>query len=158
MVSSIYIETSIISYLASKPSRDIIVSAHQQITHTWWDSRKDLFQLFISELVAREVGLGDPEAASRRLFYLEGVPSVILKEEAYSLAEKLITNGSVPQSAFADALHISVATVHGLDFLMTWNCRHIANAEIKGLIGKICRSNGYEPPVICTPEELMGGE
>ena len=94
MISSIYIETSIISYLASKPSRDIIVSAHQQITHKWWDSRKDLFKLFISELVAREAGLGDPEAASKRLFYLEGIPSVILKEEAYSLAEKFILNGA----------------------------------------------------------------
>ena len=157
MRQSVYIETSIVSYLASKPSRDIIVAAHQQITQNWWDSRKDQFNLFISELVLREAGSGDPEASSQRLSYLEGIPSIIMKEEAYTLAENLIINGTIPQGAFADALHIAVSTVHGMEFLLTWNCKHIANAEMKGRIEKACRSHGFEPPILCTPEELMGG-
>jgi hypothetical protein len=153
-----YVETSIVSYLTARPSRDLITAAHQQITHDWWLHRKKCFTLYASQLVLTEAGQGDNEAASRRLQALEEIELLALKAEAADLADALIRGNTVPQKAEEDALHIAITTIYGLDYLLTWNCKHIANAEMQKRIKNICINEGYEMPTICTPEELMGGE
>jgi predicted nucleic acid-binding protein len=155
--SSVYVETSVISYLAAWPSRDVIVFGHQQTTHEWWASHRARFALHVSALVLREASGGDPQAVADRLSVVQGIPSLEIKPEAVALAQLLITEGSLPQKATADALHIAIAATHNINYLVTWNCRHIANAEMRPLIERVCRSRGYNPPALCTPEELMGG-
>ena len=154
MDGTVYIETSVISYLAAWPSRDVVVFGHQQTTHEWWASHKSRFTLFISALVLREANGGDPQAALERLAVVRGIPSVDIKPEAVTLAQALLSSGSLPRKAAADALHIAIATTHHIDYLLTWNCRHIANAEIRPLIDLICRERGFVPPLIC---RLVGG-
>ena len=156
MNQTIYIETTIVSYLTARPSRDLIVAAHQQITLEWWETRRNSFDVFISELVIREAGSGDKKAAQRRLAALKDVPLIELNEEILALANTLVTEGPIPENSKEDALHIALATVHGLDYILTWNCRHIANAEMRIGVSDICISQGYQTPIICTPEELMG--
>lgn len=156
MKSKVYLETTIISYLAARPSRDLIVAAHQQLTEDWWESRRHHYDLFVSELVIREAGIGDKGAAQKRIATLESITVLKLAEDALYLAMELLRRGLMPERATEDALHIASAAVHGMDFLLTWNCRHIANAEIRAGVTSICFTRGYEAPVICTPEELMG--
>jgi predicted nucleic acid-binding protein len=154
----VYLETSLISYLAAWPSRDLIVAAHQEITHRWWRTRRSRFELYTSRIVIEEAGAGDKDAAQRRLAYLKSLPVLELNREAKDLAEAFVSKGVLPQTSVEDALHVAVATVHGIDFLLTWNCRHIANAEMTKPVTAICHSRGYDAPHICTPEELMGEE
>jgi hypothetical protein len=154
MKPTVYIETSVVSYLTSRPSRDLVLAAHQQLTREWWEKRSR-FDLFISELVLQEMRLGDPEAAARRLEVVQGIDVVAQSDEATELARNFIQQGPIPEKALADALHISLAVLSGIGYLLTWNCTHIANATIRGRIEKICRNAGYDPPIICTPEELM---
>lgn len=156
MKPRIYIETTIVSYLTARPSRDLIIAAHQQLTQEWWQSRRGQFDLFVSQLVLQESSAGDEQAASERLTVLEQLPILELTQECLELAQELVNRKAVPQKAELDALHISLATVHGIDYLLTWNCKHIANAEMQPAISASCLSRGYEPPIICTPEELMG--
>ncbi|MCL0065682.1 type II toxin-antitoxin system VapC family toxin [Dehalococcoidia bacterium] len=156
MKPKVYVETSVVSYLTGWPSRDLIVAAHQQITREWWQSRTR-FDLYVSQIVIREAAGGDPEAAALRLKVLEGVQVLQLSSEVRSLAKQLMTEGPLPRKTELDALHIGSAVVNGMDYLLTWNCTHIANAAIRHMIEAVCRSMGYEPPVICTPEELMEG-
>ncbi|MFH1114391.1 MAG: type II toxin-antitoxin system VapC family toxin [Pseudomonadota bacterium] len=156
MTSKVYLETTIVSYLTARRSRDLIVAAHQQITEDWWENRRENFDPYISELVIREAGAGNKEAAHRRLEALKDIPLLELTEETFHLAMGLVEKGPIPEGAREDALHIALATVHGMDFLLTWNCRHIANAEMRAGVTAICVARGYEAPVICTPEELMG--
>jgi hypothetical protein len=151
----VYIETTIVSYLAARPSRDLITAAHQQVTQEWWDNRRDDFDLFVSQLVIREAGAGDELAVQRRLQTLEDLPLLQLTEQASALARTLIDESALPPQAVGDALHIAVATVHGMDYLLTWNLKHPANATVRNAITITCRAHGYEPPVICTPEELL---
>jgi hypothetical protein len=155
MKPRVYVETSVISYLTSRPSRDLIVAANQQITRDWWETRRAEFELLISQLVVQEAGVGDEDAASGRLQAIDEIPLLELDRRALALAETLVRNGPIPQEAVEDALHIAVATVNGLEYLLTWNFRHIANATTRHEIERICRSQGYEPPVICTPQELL---
>ena len=154
MKPKVYVETTVVSYLTGSPSRDLVVAAHQQITTEWWKSRKR-FDLYVSQIVIQEAGGGDQEAAASRLKILEGINILELTPEARDLARKLLTQGPIPQKAAVDALHIATAVANGMDFLVTWNCTHIANAAMRIMIEAVCRSLGYEPPVICTPEELM---
>ena len=156
MKSRLYVETTIPSYLTSWPSRDLVVAGHQQITREWWATRRDDFQLFISQLVVDEAGAGDPVAARKRLKVLEGLPLLDITPEVAEVASSILASGKVPRKAATDAAHIAIAAVHGMDFLVTWNCVHIANAVIAKSLVSICREHGYECPVICTPEELMG--
>lgn len=156
MPSGIYIETSIISYLAARPSKDFLVAAHQSITATWWTTRREHFDLYCSQLVINECSAGDPDAARKRLDRLTDIAVLELTEDCLRLAKVMTTTGPVPKNAFEDALHISIATLHGLEYLLTWNCKHIANAEIRPHLERICRAHGFEAPIICTPEELMG--
>src|SRR5262245_55107615 len=157
MKPRVYLETTIPSYLTAWPSRDLVRAAHQQITREWWESRQD-YELFVSQLVIRECQAGDREAATARLEALEGLPLLEQGVEAESLARALLDGVPLPVRATADALHIATAAVHGMDYLLTWNCTHIANAALRGRIGSVCRDAGFEPPAICTPEELPGGE
>lgn len=156
MTQTIYIETTVISYLTARQSRDLIVAAHQQITQEWWDTRRNFFNLFISELVIREAGSGDKTAAQRRLVAANEIPLLELNEEILTLASNLVVEKAIPENAKEDALHIALATVHGMDYILTWNCRHIANAELRTAVSNICVTHGYQSPIICTPEELMG--
>lgn len=154
MSSKVYLETTIVSYLTARPSRDLVRAAHQEITREWWSSRST-FDLYVSQLVLDEAASGDPGAAARRLEALNDVPLVELTDEASSLARSLVRGAALPTKAAADALHIGIAAAHGMDYLLTWNCTHIANATMRGKIESICRAEGFEPPVICTPLELM---
>jgi predicted nucleic acid-binding protein len=154
-MSSVYLETSVISYLTARPSRDIVVAGHQQTTRDWWQTRRNSFDVYVSELVLREARGGNPQAAAERLAILQTLELVEVSPEALTLANQLVTEAAIPQKAIADALHVATAVTSGIDFLLTWNCKHIANATMRGKIERICRTNGYEPSIICTPEELM---
>ncbi len=155
MKPKVYLETTIISYFAARSSRDIITAAHQQITQEWWEGRRGNFDVYISQIVLQEVNEGDKDAIQRRMEMIESVPEIEVNPEAVSLAQALVSDGVVPEKAAADALHIAIATVQGMDYLLTWNLKHLANAVIRNTIADACRQRGYEPPVICTPEELM---
>ena len=150
----VYVETSVISYLTSRPSRDIVVAGHQRVTQDWWDSQRERFQLVASELVLEEAGAGDADAAAARLKVLGGLEILEVSEGAVALASELIEPGPLPKKAVEDALHISISVTNGVEYLLTWNCTHLANAAMRAAIEKICRGNGYEPSIICTPEEL----
>jgi hypothetical protein len=151
----VYVETSIISYLVSRPSSDVRVAASQLITREWWEERSHRFDLFISEFVLTEAALGDSEAARSRLDALASIPLLAATEPIRQLGAALMTEGPIPTVAEIDAYHIAMAAVNGMDYLLTWNCTHIANASMRSKIEDVCRSKGYEPPTICTPQELM---
>jgi predicted nucleic acid-binding protein len=150
----IYIETTVVSYLTARPSRDLIVAAHQQVTSMWWSRFRDEFDCYVSELVIQEASAGDTEAAAHRLETIRGIPSLGLSEDVLHLAEDLVAQGAIPRGAAEDALHVAVAAMNGMDYLVTWNCRHIANARMRIEIAEVCLAAGCEAPVICTPEEL----
>lgn len=156
MEKRLYLETTIPSYLTARPSRDLIVAAHQQITLTWWENRKNDFFIFISQFVVDEAEGGDPEAARRRLEFISEFVFLDITEEVTELASAILKAGVIPGESATDAAHIAIAAVHNMDFLMTWNCAHIANAEIGIAIKSVCESHGFRCPVICTPEELLG--
>lgn len=151
----VYVETSVISYLTARPSRDIIVIANQQATQEWWNGRSGQFDLFASQLVVQEAEYGDAEAISRRQETLSRCTLLDITQDAVALAERLIEQGAINKKAVEDALHVAVAAVNGMDYLITWNFKHIANAAIRVNIELTCRLHGYEPPVICSPLELM---
>ena len=153
MKPRLYIETSIVSYLTAFPSRDLIRAAHQQVTRDWWATRAE-FDLYFSEFVIDEASAGDPEAAAQRLVALREATLLTTTPDASALATELVRVGDLPQKALIDSFHIAVAAVHGMDYLLSWNCRHIANAVMRGRIEATCRSRGIEPPIICTPVEF----
>ena len=156
MGKRVYIETSVISYLVARPSRNILTAAWQQVTHEWWEKQRSRFELFTSELVLAEAGQGDPEAAQRRREMLRDIPDLDVTDGVVALAKRLVDEGALPRQATDDAIHIAVAAVHGVDYLLTWNCRHLDNAERKPLVRNVCAICGYRCPEICTPLELMG--
>ena len=156
MKKTIYIETSIISYLTARPSDNLLAAACQKITIDWWNTQRDRFELYASEIVLEEAAQGDSQAAQRRLKELEGISLLSVTDSAIALSGKFLDEGPLPQKALGDALHIAVSAVHAMDYLLTWNCRHLANAQIIRRVSVICNSRGYNMPVICTPEELMG--
>ncbi len=149
-----YLETTIVSYLAATPSRDIVIAGHQQVTREWWE-RRNRFELFVSQAVVDEATRGDTAVAARRTALLSGIPVLELGPEVYELANRLLLVRAVPAKAMIDAIHIAVAVVNRVDYLLTWNCTHIANAAIRGKIEQACRAVGLQAPAICTPEELM---
>ena len=155
---AVYLETSVIGYATSRPSRDLIVAGRQQITREWFALRAEAYELFVSQLVVREASAGDEEAARVRAGFVRKIARLGITDAAGELAAKLVETGAVPRKAAEDALHIAVAAVHGVEYLLTWNCRHIANATMRQAIEGACRGAGYEPPVICTPEELMNDD
>ena len=155
MKRSVYIETSIPSYLTARPSRDVRAVAWQQITSEWWDTARQNYELFTSALVIKEASAGNQAAAERRLSVLGDIPKLDVNDQAEKLAELLIIDGGVPASSRTDALHVAVAAVHRIDYLLTWNCRHMSNAVKRPIIRSICLNAGYVCPEICTPTELL---
>lgn len=155
MKPKVYIETSIISYLTARPSRDLIVAANQQMTDEWWNIRRPDFDLYISEMVEVEAERGDAKAAAKRLEVVRQLDMLELTDVVQQLAERLLEKRLIPQKAARDAIHIAVAAVHGMDYLLTWNCAHLANAAIRRRIERFLQEQGYESPIICTPQELQ---
>lgn len=153
----IYVETSVISYLTARPSKTIVGAAHQQITLAWWELRHR-YELFVSESVLRECSAGDHDAAQKRLAIVSNVPLLTITEQAVDIAEALVKEKIVPTKAAEDALHIAIATINRVDYLLTWNCKHIANPEIQRNIAAHLERIGLFLPFICTPEELLGDD
>jgi len=151
----VYLETSVISYLAARPSRDLLVLAKQHITTMWWDKTLPKVQAYVSAFVMEEIQRGDSNAAAERMRFCESIPLLDKTEEIESLADSYLSVVGIPDRAKLDAYHIACATIYQMDFLLTWNCTHIANAFIRRKIEKINADQGFETPVICTPEELL---
>ena len=157
MKRTLYLESTIPSYLVGSPSRDLLTAAHQQVTGEWWRVRRIEFDLYVSQFILDEIGRGDAELAKKRLNAVKGIPLLDITDDVLDLASGLVALKIIPKRAGTDAAHIALAAVHGVDFLLTWNCKHIANAAIVRDIEAVCRMRGFSCPVICTPEELMGG-
>ena len=155
MRQKVYIETTVISYLTSRPSKDPIIAGRQVLTREWWNNRRPLFDMVVSELVFQEAEAGDKEAAKRRVDQIADIVSLEISDEAILLAEALVREGPVPEEYGEDALHIAICAVNGIDFLVTWNCKHLANAVHRHQIETVTETYGYLCPVICTPAELM---
>ena len=156
MKPKVYVETSVISYLASKQSRDVVIAGRQAVTQEWWEMHRNRFNLYMSELVEEEMEKGDPEAAARRTEKVSGVNSLGITEEAEQLAQLLLDEKAVPVGSEEDALHIAAASAHGMDFLLTWNFKHINNVQKRAAIVAVGESCGFDCPILCSPEELGG--
>jgi predicted nucleic acid-binding protein len=155
---TVYVETSVISYLVARPSLSSVrVAANQETTREWWQTRGERFDLYVSAVVVGEAQRGDPAIASARVEVVHRLRLAQVTLEALDLAEALIVGAGVPRKANEDALHIAIAAANGLDYLLTWNCTHIANAVTIPRVNSICRAQGFEPPLIYTPQELMEG-
>lgn len=151
----LYVETTIPSYLTARRSRDLRLAAHQEVTEEWWNDHRGEYDLYISDLVLDEAGEGDPEFAASRLASLAGIQSLDVTEEVDELAGRLLAGGLIPAKAAQDAFHVAVSAVHGMDFLLTWNCTHINNVTIIRRMERICAEAGFTCPVICSPDELL---
>jgi len=156
-MKSVYIETSVVSYLTGRPSRDLLITACQQATREWWQTRRCHYELFTSQLVVTEAAAGDPEMSKKRIDHLKDIPELQITTEVRDLAKALVEHGAMPHKAEADALHVAVAAVHQVDLLLTWNCRHIDNPATKPLARSVCIHAGYSCPEICTPIEILEG-
>ncbi len=154
MAESVYIESSVISYLVARPNRDVVVTARQAITETWWRERRVEYELYISTLVMQEIERGDVEASKKRLNAVRDIPLLATSPEAQNLAEHLVVEGAIPVNHEEDALHIGIAAAAGVDFLLTWNFKHINNAHTKVAITTVVESYGFVCPILCSPEEL----
>lgn len=155
MTQTVYIETSCVGYLTVRPSNNLIVMANMEITRKWWEERRENFSLYISQVVWDEASQGDSEMVKKRLEIIQDIPLLNITETARELGIQFLTRSNLPAKASDDAIHIAVATVHQLDYMLTWNCKHIANAQIQRKLAEICSDFGYQLPVVCTPYELM---
>ena len=155
MKPTVYIETSIIGYLAMRGSSLLRVAADQQVSRDWWDNHRHEYDLFASLYVLDECSGGDPMAAQERLVYMEGISILRTSGEVGLFAKSLLAGVPLPSKAGVDALHIAIATMNRIEYLLTWNCKHIANLSLRPRIERICREWGLEPPVICTPRDLL---
>ncbi len=155
MRPKLYLETTVPSYLVARPSSDLIVAAQQQQTRDWWERRRADFDIQISQVVLDEAGAGDKQMAGKRLELLRPFPLLTINPQAVHLARELVRRGPLPAKAARDATHIALSAIYGMHFLMTWNCAHIANAEMFGKMAEVCRAHGFDCPVICTPAELL---
>jgi predicted nucleic acid-binding protein len=154
MKPTVYLETTVISYLTARQSSDLVLAAQQQITCDWW-SRRGLYDLYVSDLVITEASSGDLVAAKARLDVLQAIEVLGITEQSISLAEILVSELAIPPAARRDAIHVAVAAANGIDYLLTWNCRHLANLHQRARIERVCREHGFEPPLIGTPYELQ---
>jgi hypothetical protein len=151
----VYLETTIPSLLTAWPSRDVVIAGQQQATRDWWNDRRHKYRLYVSGLVLAESRRGDASAAKDRDAVLATCDVLEYSQAAQALAARILASRLLPAKATVDAAHIAVASVHGMDFLLTWNCRHIANAAIVEDVRAVCAEAGHAAPVICTPLELM---
>ena len=150
----LYLETTVVSYLTARPSRDPITLGHQEFTRRWWKSSRRDYAIRVSSIVAEEASLGDAEEAAKRMEIISALVPLTMTEQTYSLAQRYMKARILPEKALRDALHIALASVHEMDYLVTWNCRHIASGQTRERIGKINQKVGLPIPKICTPEEL----
>lgn len=155
MKPRVYLETTIPSLLTAWPSRDVLIAGQQQATRDWWNERRRRYDLFVSVLVMTEVERGDVTAAKERITMLQECQVLPYPIEAEELTRALLSSRLIPAKAETDAAHVAIAAVYGMDFLLTWNCRHIANAAIVEKLRDVCAGKGFPAPVICTPHELM---
>jgi hypothetical protein len=155
-MSTVYIESSILGYLTGRPTNNLRAAAWQELTFIWWQTQKPHFNLVTSPLVIAEIGRGDASAAQRRLDAIKDIPQLEMTDEITRLTTVFLKEGALPEKATDDAMHVAFAVYHQVDYLLTWNCRHIDNAEKKPIIRRVCEANGYACPEICTPIELMG--
>ena len=151
----LYLETTIPSYLTARRSRDPVLAGQHEATRRWWDDCRADYELCVSQFVESEAAQGDPGMAAARIAKLDGVLRLPLTAEALAIADELIAGGLVPAKARVDAAHIGVATIHRMDYLLTWNCRHIRNPDKLWQIERLCTRLGYECPRICTPDDLL---
>lgn len=156
MSETVYIETSILGYLTARSTKNLIIAGNIEITRDWWELRRSAFTLYISQVVLDEVSQGDAEIAAQRLEVARGIPLLEVTEAVENLAAQFMARSNLPSKASDDAIHIALATVNRLDYLLTWNCKHIANAQIQKKLLEICSTSEYTLPIICTPYELMG--
>ena len=157
-MATVYIETSIVSYLRQRPSSEIVMAAHQLLTHRWWNNERTKYELVVSQYVIEEAIAGDPTLASERLQALNGIPALPDAPEIRQIADEIMSRAILPRKAEVDALHIATVAHHRIDYLLTWNCRHIANATILPRIHKVLADMNIPIPMICTPEELLGDD
>lgn len=155
MKKSVYIETTVISYLTARFTRDLVVAAHQQITREWWERALPQYEAFISPVVLEEIARGDVHAAKSRIEKVKDFPLVEVTTEVQALAELYFDQIQIPEKARADAYHLALATIHGLDFLVSWNCTHIVSGRVRWILEEIHKEQGLQGPILCTPEELM---
>lgn len=158
MKPRVYVETTVLGYLTSWPSGDLVVAGRQKITRDWWRYALNAFALVVSELVHREASTGDPQAIRDRLEALKDLPVLAVSQQAEDLARALVAGGAVPSREPEDGLHIALAVANGIEYLVTWNFKHIANATMRSKIHGVCIAQGYDPCTICTPEELLEPE
>lgn len=155
---SVYIETTVVSYLTAWPSGEPKRALHQAETKQWWELESPHYHLVVSDLVIEEASAGDLVAASERLAVLEEIDVLETTPESITIARALLSAHALPEKALGDALHLSIAAVNNVHFLLTWNCRHLANARQRPIIESVFTNFDLESPIICTPEELVGGE
>jgi len=155
MKPRLYLETTIPSYLVARPSPLVRITADQQTTREWWEQRRGDYELFISQVVEVEAEQGDAEMAQERLRALNGIPRLSATPLVDEMTDHLLGTGIIPASAAPDAAHIAFSAVHVMDFLLTWNCKHINNPHLIRRIERACTERGLACPVICTPEELL---
>ena len=152
----IYIESTIPSYVVARPARDILQAARQQITRDWWDLKRVEHELLISQVVLDEIAFGETAMVRLRMDLVQDIPLLEFTDEVLEFAHKVLDSGLLPRESDRDAAHIALATVHEMDLLLSWNCRHIANAAIQTRLRRLAEVAGLNLPVICTPEELIG--
>ena len=153
----VYVETPVVSDATALPARDIVQLGRQVVTREWWATAAQRFDLFSSPVVAKEIRRGDPEAAQRRIDALVGISELDVSQRELELARKLVDGKAVPKEFPDDALHIAVAATHAMDYLVSWNFKHITNGHTIPLVERICRNEGYVCPCICTPQMLQEG-
>jgi predicted nucleic acid-binding protein len=157
MKQTVYIETTVVSYLTSRPSRDLIVAAHQQITRDWWDNASSRFDLYISAVVMDEISRGDKTAAGERQNTVTGMKLLARTNGVDDLTTVYARDLPIPEHVVADCYHLAFACWHGMDYLVSWNMAHIVNGGVIRRVMDLNSSRGIRTPVICTPEELMEG-
>jgi hypothetical protein len=150
----VYLETTVVSYLTSRPNRDIVIAAYQEITRQWWADERQYFDLFISELVVREASQGDPDAAKDRLDVLKEIAMLGRSDDVDRLAKHLLNSKCFPTKAEDDAVHIAFAAAWHIPLMITWNMRHLLNPVMQPRIQAACQSLGFQAPVICSPDSL----
>lgn len=155
MKPKLYIESSVISYYTSRPSRDLIVAGHQQITQQWWDQQLSGYDPYISEVVREEVSRGDPVAVESRLQAVKGLALLVVTPDVTQLARKYYAALDLPDKARLDAFHLALAVQHGMDYMVSWNFTHIVGARPRSIIQRMNYRMQMETPIICTPEELI---
>jgi hypothetical protein len=157
-MSTVYIETSIVSFLRQRPSSQVVMAARQLLTNKWWDTERTNYELVVSQYVLDEASSGDPSLAAERMRALSGIPLLPNAPQIIQIANEIMTRAILPPKAQVDALHIATVAHHRIQYLLTWNCKHIANAKILPRIHQVLTDAGIPIPVICTPEELLGND